>query len=128
MRSCRHCAHENADHLAFCSQCGRKLPRTDSALTAAIVRPISNSDPGMAFLRTVMATPNPSSTTGRAMAGRNVSGRLTAAEMAVAPARPRSRVRWLGESVAYIYVYLRGKLDAGERRRRLSEERTGAEA
>jgi chromosome segregation ATPase len=57
-----------------------------------------------------------------------VSGRLTAAEMAVAPARPRSRVRWLGESVAYIYVYLRGKLDAGERRRRLSEERTGAEA
>ncbi|HEY7373386.1 MAG TPA: hypothetical protein VIF57_14595 [Polyangia bacterium] len=129
MRSCRHCAHENADHLAFCSQCGRKLPRTDSVLAAAIIRPVSNSDPGMAFLRTVMATPNPSSTTGRATAGRHASGRLdAAAEMTLAPGPPRSRVRWLGESVAYIYVYLRSKLDAGERRRRLSEERTGAEA
>jgi hypothetical protein len=43
------------------------------------------------------------------------------------PAPPRSRLRWLGESVWYIYVYLRGKLDAGERRRRLVEERSGAE-
>jgi chromosome segregation ATPase len=30
-------------------------------------------------------------------------------------------------SIAYIYVYLRGKLDAGERRRRLVEERDGAQ-
>ena len=37
-------------------------------------------------------------------------------------------MRWLGESIGYIYVYLRGKLDAGERRRRLIEERAGAEA
>jgi chromosome segregation ATPase len=34
----------------------------------------------------------------------------------------------MGESVGYIYVFLRSKLDAGERRRRLLEERTGAEA
>jgi chromosome segregation ATPase len=40
---------------------------------------------------------------------------------------PRSRVHWIGESIAYIYVYLRGKLHAGERRRRLMEERAGAE-
>jgi predicted nucleic acid-binding Zn-ribbon protein len=129
MRSCRHCAHENADHLAFCSQCGRKLPRTDSGL-AAIIRPRANSDPQAAYLRTVLATAGPSSSTGRATiaAGRNASGRLdSAAALAAAPAPPRSRVRWLGESVAYIYVYLRGKLDAGERRRRLSEERAGAE-
>ena len=46
---------------------------------------------------------------------------------APAPTASRSRVRWLGESIGYIYVYLRGKLDAGERRRRLLEERSGAE-
>jgi hypothetical protein len=130
MRSCRHCAHENADHLAFCSQCGRKLPRTDSAL-AAVLRPLGGSDPGAAYSRTVMATPGPGSTTGRATVsgGRHFSGlRDAVTGPSIAAAAPRSRVRWLGESVGYIYVYLRGKLDAGERRRRLSEERTGAEA
>jgi chromosome segregation ATPase len=39
-----------------------------------------------------------------------------------------SRIRWAGDSIGYIYVYMRGKLDAGERRRRLLEERAGAEA
>jgi chromosome segregation ATPase len=43
-------------------------------------------------------------------------------------AAPPSRLRWMGESIGYIYVYLRGKLDAGERRRRLLEERAGADA
>jgi chromosome segregation ATPase len=43
-----------------------------------------------------------------------------------APAR-RSWLGWAGGSIAYIYVYLRGKLDAGERRRRLIEERDGAQ-
>ena len=78
----------------------------------------------------MLATPGPASTTGRAtvVGGRNLSGRLGAAGGPASPTRPRSRVRWLGESIGYIYVYLRGKLDAGERRRRLVEERTGAEA
>src|SRR5262245_8453057 len=125
MRSCRHCAHENADHLPFCSQCGRKLPRTDGALAA--LRPLGSGDVGP-HARTVLATPYPASTTGRTVPSRSfpgasLSGRqdaLTAAP--AAPERPRSRVRWLGESVGYIYVYLRSKLDAGERRRRLLEE------
>jgi chromosome segregation ATPase len=34
----------------------------------------------------------------------------------------------MGESIGYIYVYLRGRLDAEDRRRRLTEERAGAEA
>jgi len=129
MRLCRHCTHENADHLAFCSQCGRKLAKTDAAL-AAFRRPSGGGD-GAAYSRTVLATPGPASTTGRAtvVGGRNLSGRLSGvAGGPASPARPRSRVRWLGESVGYIYVYLRGKLDAGERRRRLVEERSGAEA
>ena len=61
MRSCHHCAHENADHLAFCSQCGRKLPRTDGGLAAERFA----SDP-TGYSRTIMATPHPVSTTGRA--------------------------------------------------------------
>jgi hypothetical protein len=134
MRSCRHCAHENADHLPFCSQCGRKLPRTDGALPV-LRRALGASDAG-AYSRTVLATPGPASTTGRStvasssFAGASLSGRqngLAAAALAE-PERPPSRVRWLGESVGYIYVYLRSKLDAGERRRRLIEERAGAEA
>src|SRR4051812_48991426 len=129
MRSCRHCAHENADHLVFCSQCGRKLPRTEGAL-AAVLRPLGGgSDPAAAYSRTVMATPGPASSTGRATVtgGRYPSGRQAAILDAPAPPAAPSRVRWLGESVGYIYVYLRSKLDAGERRRRLAEERTGAE-
>jgi hypothetical protein len=133
MRSCRHCAHENADHLPFCSQCGRKLPRTDGGLPV-LGRSLGTGN-GAAYSRTVLATPGPSSTTGRATVaarsfpGSSLSGRQAAAmALPAEPERPRSRVRWLGESVGYIYVYLRGKLDAGERRRRLIEERAGAEA
>ncbi len=37
-----------------------------------------------------------------------------------------SRIGWLAGSIAYIYVFLREKLDAGARRRRLVEERDGA--
>src|SRR5262245_35524553 len=129
MRPCRHCAHENADHLAFCSRCGRKLAKTDGAL-AAVRRPAGSGEQA-GFSRTVLATPHPMLTTARV----TVSGLRNLTELqggaASSPAvtlRPRSRVRWLGESVGYIYVYVRGKLDAGERRRRLVEERTGAEA
>src|SRR5688572_1294918 len=105
MRVCNHCSHENADHLGYCSQCGRRLPRTDGASPALTIRDMRMGD--MALQRTVMmATP--------AMAG-------------VAPGS-RSRAHWIGDSIGYIYVYLRGKLDAGERRRRLVEERAGAEA
>ena len=130
MRSCHHCAHENADHLAYCSQCGRKLPRTDGGLTAERLA----SDP-TGYSRTIMATPYPVSTTGRAtvsgarlLSDRNLAALSSSGLEAASPAAPPSRVRWLGESVGDIYVYLRGKLDAGERRRRLTEERAGAEA
>jgi hypothetical protein len=44
------------------------------------------------------------------------------------PHKPRTGIMWAGESIWYIYVYVRDKLDAGERRRRLSDERAGAEA
>ena len=44
-----------------------------------------------------------------------------------ASAAPPSRLAWIASSIGYIYIYLSGKLDVGERRRRLVEEREGAE-
>jgi hypothetical protein len=108
MRPCSHCSHENADHLAYCSQCGRRLRRTDGSRPAITVRDVRSSG-DFALSRTLFA----------------LSAHTTPA---VAGGAPRSRVRWMGDSIGYIYVYLRGKLDAGERRRRLVEERAGAEA
>ena len=37
-----------------------------------------------------------------------------------------SRLGWMAGSIGYIYVYLREKVDAGDRRRRLDAERDGA--
>jgi len=71
-----------------------------------------------ALSRTVLA-PLPASGDSRPMGvGQRMGG--------VAGAR-RSRLGWLAGSVGYIYVYLRKKVDAGERRRRLATERDGAE-
>src|ERR1700752_3479079 len=25
MHACRHCSHQNADHLAYCSKCGKRM-------------------------------------------------------------------------------------------------------
>src|SRR3954469_16017686 len=113
MRDCRHCAHENADHLAYCSRCGRRLPALTSRTMAALAGPQRSSDPRLsataAISHTVVAPSPDAEGNGRARSG---SGRL----------------RWAGDSIGYIYVYMRGKLDAGERRRRLGEERDGAQA
>jgi hypothetical protein len=38
-----------------------------------------------------------------------------------------SGLGWAGDSIGYIYVFLRGKVAAGERRKRLGEERDGAQ-
>ncbi len=130
MRSCRHCAHENADHLAFCSQCRPKT--APHRRWTAGRQPAHDRDPaptrGRCWRRRARSddggTPSPAR--GRCSTGRcRPSGRASAG--APAPTACRSRVRWLGESIGYIYVYLRGKLDAGEHRRRLLEERSGAE-
>ena len=134
MRSCRHCAHENADHLAFCSQCGRKLRphrRRDCRSSAGARRGIA----GGLFADRCWRRRAPH----RRRAGTQSPARGRCSTGRCRPIRPgprrgagagghRSRVRWLGESIGYIYVYLRSKLDAGERRRRLLEERAGAEA
>ena len=78
-----------------------------------------------AMSRTVLAplapgpTPRPVGNSGVGVAGPRDARR--------APAAATSRLGWLAGSIGYIYVYLREKVDAGERRRRLVAERDGAE-
>jgi chromosome segregation ATPase len=82
-----------------------------------------------AFSRTLVATPG--RTTGRptvASGARLVGSAMGPTTDFGNRAAPRSRLRWAASSIGYIYVFLRDKLDAGERRRRLVAERQGAEA
>jgi hypothetical protein len=126
MRPCRHCSHDNADHLSYCSRCGHRLAGATSSTGLVIaaaatqsggVRPPSS----VAFSRTLVASP----TGDRPTVALKSAGRATT--LGGRP-RARSQLGWAGDSIGYIYVYLRGKLDAGERRRRLLDERAGAEA
>jgi hypothetical protein len=141
MRACRYCSHQNADHLAYCSQCGRRMgplttmsPAGDGRAaqggglgpsTGAFTLPVAMSRTVLAPLPTTRdATGAPAYANGTAGGG---GGGGAVAEGGAGGAAAPSKLGWLAGSIGYIYVYLRGKLDAGERRRRLSEERDGAE-
>ncbi len=73
----------------------------------------------------MVATPGPVRMTGRATVALKGG---SAVPPSVEASRSKSKLRWATDSVGYIYIYLRSKLDAGERRRRLIGERAGAEA
>jgi hypothetical protein len=147
MRACRHCSHQNADHLSYCSRCGRRLPAQTILEAGAAGAGLGPMAPGAriptsGMSRTMLATPVPgrSGTAPFTAAMRPITGRGPAAvagaidgvgadEQARGARRRRlGGIGWIGESIGYIYVYTRGKLDAGERRRRLGDERDGAQA
>ena len=123
MRACRHCSHQNADHLAYCSQCGKRLAGATllPALGGTSYGQMAALSPTAAVSRTMLATP-----------GNGVNESQTIAMTPSALARTNgppstSRLVWAGQSIGYIYVFMRGKMAAGERRKRLGEERDGAE-
>jgi hypothetical protein len=123
MRACRYCSHQNADHLGYCCQCGRRMsgvvlaPAAPTGVTAAMSRTM--------LAPQVLGRNLPTIPIAAATAEDNAAG---AGPHAAQDARAAARgLGWVAGSIAYIYVYLRGKLDAGERRRRLVEERDGAE-
>src|SRR5579862_6345242 len=127
MRTCKHCAHESADHLAFCSACGHWLGAPTSGMSAFGMNG-NGSDRirgTAAFSRTLMAVPRGAVTGPSTVALRGAA--TTTTERTVAE-RPKKGLHWAGDAIGYIYVYLRDKVDAGARRRRLTEERAGAEA
>jgi hypothetical protein len=130
MRTCKHCAHPSADHLAFCAACGHWMGSPTSGMSA-----FGGMGGGLggngtdrargtaAFSRTIVAASR-ESVTGRSTAPLRGA---TTTERTLAD-RPKRGLFWAGDAIGYIYVYLRDKVDAGARRRRLAEERTGAEA
>ncbi len=136
MRSCLHCAHENADHLPYCSQCGRRFAGTtlspDGGYASARGQMAAMS-PSAVMSRTMLATPPQRNGAG---SSKGANGFHTGPQtLAMGPAafarengssRSTNGLRGAGDSIAYIYVFLRGKIHAGERRRRLIEERDGA--
>ncbi len=134
MRTCKHCAHNSADHLAFCAACGHWLGSPTSRMSAFGGMGGSATGNGTgrvrgtaAFSRTMVAAPR-GPVTGRST-GRSTAPLRgeTSTERTLAD-RPKRGLSWAGDAIGYIYVYLRDKVDAGARRRRLAEERTGAEA
>ena len=78
-----------------------------------------------AFSRTLVAAPR--GARHRAVDGARLKGTTTTERTVAEPPTARGS-RWAADAIGYIYVYLRDKLDAGARRRRLTEERAGAEA
>jgi hypothetical protein len=124
MRACGHCSHQNADHLAYCSKCGKRLAG------ATLLPVLGRTGHGQ------MAALSPTAALSRTMLARPVNG-VTGPHTVAMPgaARPdgtptavvTSRLGFAVQSIGYIYVFARGKLAAGERRKRLIEERDGAE-
>src|SRR5215831_16532130 len=133
MRACRYCSHQNADHLGYCSQCGRRMAPVTGPVAAGAMGhgagAIGNGSGAIgagavsmtgAMSQTVLA-PLP------AGSSRPMTPRPSGPAGGEDAREGTSRIGWLAGSIAYIYVYLREKLDAGARRRRLAEERDGAE-
>jgi predicted nucleic acid-binding Zn-ribbon protein len=125
MRTCQHCAHDSADHLSFCSACGRWLGAPTSGMSAFAGGLDARVRGTAAYSRTLVAAPR-GAVTGPATVAITGRGPTTTGRTVAEP--PKRGLSWAGDAIAYIYVYLRDKLDAGARRRRLTEERAGAEA
>src|SRR5258708_260907 len=117
MHVCRHCSHPNADHLAYCSKCGKRragatlLPELRGSMRGQMAA----LSPAAAMSRTMLATPANGVTGPRTVA--MTPGSITRAGGGAST----SRIIWAGHSIAYIYVFMRGKIAAGERRKRHEE-------
>jgi chromosome segregation ATPase len=126
MRACGHCAHQNADHLAYCSRCGKRLAGA-TLLPALGTTPrgqMAALSPTAALSRTMLAQPTNGVTGPQTVALK--SGAITGTN-GTPTAVVTSRLGFAVQSIGYIYVFARGKMAAGERRKRLIEERDGAE-
>lgn len=119
MRACPRCGFENAEHLVYCIQCGRRLTVSRAVLNAATPGGVRDG------WGVVGAAPAPSPSPAP-----NWGGLPDANGLLLRPSAPRSETkggpRQLLDSVRYVFVYLRGRLDADARLRRLAEEREGA--
>src|SRR3954451_10898203 len=104
MRACRHCSHQNADHLAYCSQCGRRMAGATMTpglgLSTGRGQMAALSPTAAAMSRTMLARPGNGFTGPQTIA-------MTPGGLALGRAEdrgPPSRLRWSVESIGYIYV------------------------
>jgi hypothetical protein len=125
MRACGRCGHDNADHLTYCFSCGRRLggrsptfppdaaniPLGGPTATLAVGAPVADGrTPLTAFAATVALS--------------NVRGRRAAAPGTPPPSR--GAILRAFDALRYVFTYVRGRIDAEERRRDLVDERDGA--
>lgn len=119
MGTCGRCGHDNADRLAYCSACGRRLTGSDRVPSTAEDRaPIGGGDGARSD--TTRDAPT-------AFAATVAIAKVheTRAELRGPPADRRVLTRGI-EAVHYVFGYVRGRMDAEGRKRRLIEERDGA--
>ena len=113
MRACRHCSHQNADHLSYCSQCGHRLVSsfypTLGAGASPTGRGLSASTTGRNLGLTAALSPTMVSTPRGTITGPGEAPTMaiTGAGMLATqgpPAAPTSRLGWAGDSIGYIYT------------------------
>lgn len=118
MRTCASCDHVNADHLAYCFGCGRRL------------RPVG-ADPALAETLGALpanlrlATTAPSSPALAATIALDTLGPLPGSRAAASGGRHHPLLRAY-DAARYVFTTIRGRMDADERRRRLMQETDGA--
>ena len=120
MRTCGRCGHDNAGHLAYCSSCGRRLlgsggvpphapgPVSTNDAVGAGSSPARESAP-TAFAATI-AISNPSGASAKTRGSGTHPGVLSTGV----------------DAVRYVFSYVRGRMDAEDRKRKLVDEREGA--
>jgi hypothetical protein len=136
MRVCSRCGYASADHLSYCVQCGRRFAsspegREPAAITArsatpfAVTLALSGEDARVtADAPGHIAGQDPGSVPGRSseQGGTYDDPRDDRQD----PKNRGNALRAAVESMRYVFTHLRGRVDAGARRRRLADEREGA--
>src|SRR6266478_4281247 len=102
MHACRHCSHQNADHLAYCSRCGKRMAGATllPELGGAARGQMAALSPTAAVSRTMLASAT-NGTTGPQTVG------MTPATLARGNSTA-SGLAFAGQSIGYIYVFMRG--------------------
>ncbi len=121
MRACGRCGHDNADHLPYCCSCGRRIEKAAGVLPLGPRQETSLSTSTAIGAGTVAGT---------ASAGFAATVALSKVRGENAPltGKPKDSGAFLQafDALRYVFVYVRGRIDAEDRRRAHVDERDGA--
>ncbi len=130
MPACGRCGHDNADHLRFCCSCGRRLRGSDGPISPSggqqtrAPESLRDRSPiaGIQGISTgfaptiVLSGATPGSLDGEPTVGGRGSGSRF----------PVSLIATAWDALRYVFVYIRGRVDAEGRKRDWIQEREGA--